>query len=172
MKIQGKDYSIYKSDEAPNVVRTYRAEIKRTQQGKIVLFPLSYITLGIDVEFTAPKTIANEIRQICFSHDLVEIETDLYGTAIKGKFSATSITIQNLRDKKEMSAVLSMSLVSDGSDITKPTGQKFTVKKDGITLTSTAKFGALYKLNADAKMKGAKLPNRQILILGDVELTD
>ena len=170
-KVQGRDFSQIMTNIKLKLVRTYKGEIVRTQAGKVAAFPVSFITVGFDFEFLGRREEVRLLQQILLSDDLVEIVTDYDGTTIKGKFSCTANEYEELRDKNERSTTLNVSVVNDGSNITKENGNGFTITRAGSSLGSTFYFGKVYTLDSVAYKNGAKLPGNKILVLGDETLT-
>lgn len=174
MKIQGYDFSSYLDDIQLKLVRTYKGEIVRTLTGKVAAFPTSFITVGFDLSFLGPRKILNLLQQVLLSADLIQLETDYNGTSLKGNFSCTKNNLVELRDKGERNMALSISLVSDGSDIKKPSGQGYNVTSvgGGPAILSDLSYGKIATLpNDDYFIYGEQkidIPSKQILILGDV----
>lgn len=169
--VQGKDFSQMMTDIQLKLVRTYKGEINRTQTGKIAAFPVSFITVGFDFEFLGLREDVRLLQQLMLSDDVVEIVTNYEGVTIKGKFSCTSNEYTEVRDKNERRVTLRISVVSDGSNITKENGNGFTITRAGTVLGSSYYFGKVYTLASVSYKDGAKLPNNKILVLGDEVLT-
>ena len=179
-KVQGRDFGAYLTTKELKLVRTYKGEINRTQTGKVASFPTSFVTVGFDVVLVGPRNIMNDLEQIFLSADLVEIIFDYEGTSLKGKFSATTNSAVELKDKAERSKQLSVSIVSDGAGITKADGTKFTVVRGSTTLLTDCYFGKVYSITGGTayKLNGANLPadyrtptKGSLLVLGDTTLT-
>ena len=171
LTVQGKDYSQYLTNRQPRIARTYKGDILRSQTGQILQFPLSFITVGFELTFLGPRAVMDELQQLLLSSNLVEVAMKYPGTDIKGKFSATSTATTEIKDKGERHKELTVSLVSDGGNITKSNGQAFTVRRNGATILSTAYYGKVYTIPGGGKLNGAALPNNELLVLGDTDLT-
>lgn len=168
-KIQGKDFSANMTDIKLKLVRTYKGEINRTQTGKIAAFPTSFITVGFDMSFIGPRDTINQLQQLLLSADLVEIITNYNGTSLKGKFSCTSNDMTEVRDRKEASLQLNISIVSDGSNITPETASFYTITRQGAT-SLAGFFGQVINVG-NYKLGGASLPEGKLLCLGNAILT-
>lgn len=169
-KVQNKDFSSMLTDIKLQLVRTYKGEIHRTQAGVVAAFPVSFITVGFDLQFLGFRQDIQLLQQVLLSSDTVEVVTNYSGTAIKGKFSCTSNNpYEELRDKNERRVSLSVSIVSDGTNITKPDGSAFTVKVAGAPVLSTCYFGKVYTVGSYYKGDVA-LPDGKLLVLGDENL--
>lgn len=170
-KVEGKDFSGYLTSKVIKLVRTYKGEIKRTQAGLIASFPVSFITVGFDLSFMGLVDDITELEQLFLSADVLSMEIDYNGVDLKGNFSATSNATELLKDKGGRHMTLKLSVVSDGSTITKPSGTGFAVTVDNASTLTDKGFATVQTLSADAYLNGAKLPSKQILILGDTALT-
>ncbi len=174
VKIQGFEVKNLVTDIKTKLVRTYKGEIERTQAGIVAAFPISFITPGFDITFKGDREQISAIEQILLSHDLVELIVDRKELNFKGMFSCTGNDKTELRDKGERSIELTVSVVSDGTNITHSTGRAFTVKAGETTIADNCYFGKIYKVAStysSYKYKGMSLPNSKILILGDTTLT-
>lgn len=188
LKIQNRDFTQYVTDIKVKLVRTYKGDILRTQTGRISAFPTHFITVGIELVFLAEREIIDSLSQLFLSADAVEVQfpykTLTGGTDttydLKGKFSATAVEAEEVRNKRETHKTLSVSLVSVGTEIIKANGGRFTIKRAGITLVADCAFARVYKIpNGSAyKLEGANVPTdykvpttASILVLGDVILT-
>ena len=172
-KLQGKDIQKYLTSVNLKLVRTYKGEIGRTQAGVVSAFPTSFITVGFDVVFVAPRDEAKQIEQICLSNDIVEMIFDYNGVDLKGKFSCTTNECTELMDKGERHMQVSLSVVSDGTAITDKNGNSFTVKAGSTVVLQNCSFGKVYSLPtayASYKYNGYTLPGK-ILVLGNVNIT-
>ena len=170
--IQNLDLSTVREDMQLQLVRTYKGEIRRTMTGKIVAFPSSFITVGFTFRLLGPRALMIQVQQLLLSADLVTITAEYNNTIIEGKFSCTSVDVTEVRDKGERSLRLTASVVSDGTDITKPGGEPFTVKIGTTTLVANASFGKVYQLTGGPyKLNGISLPENKVLVLGDTEVT-
>lgn len=169
IKIQDKQFDIVE-DIKFKLVRTYKGEILRTISGKIPSFPLSFITVGFDISFLGVKEEIQLLEQLLLSADILTIELTYNFVPIKGNFSMTSHEVEILKDRNYEYARMTASIVSDGSNITKPSGSGFIIKKGASTIASNLPFGKIYKFTQTYYYKGAKLPNNQVLVLGDMEL--
>ena len=167
LKVQGKDFGNRLIDIQLKLVRTYKGEIKRTQTGKVAVFPVSFITVGFDLKFLGPRAEMKLLQQILLSDDLVEMTMTYDGTTIKGKFSCTTNEYTEVRDRGESSMMLTISVVSDGSDITNENGTLFTVyDADEAVVKANCAFGKIYAIGAYT-LNGATLPEGKLLVLGD-----
>lgn len=174
IKVQGKEVSGL-TDVELKLVRTYKGEIKRTQAGIVSAFPTSFITPGFDFAFVGPREDMIALEQIFLSNDLVTLEFDFGGTALKGKFSCTTNQKTEANDRGNSHLNLSISVVSDGSAITAPDGGAFVVKYGETVVKDDCSFGKVYTMPTayrSKKANGYTLPGGKLLILGDVELTD
>lgn len=172
MKLQELDLVDYLEDLQIRLVRTYKGEITRTLTGKVSAFPASFITVGFDVRLLGPRDKIIAAQQLLLSADTLDISLTYEGTNIKGKFSCTNNNLAEVRDHGESHLRLEFSLVSDGSDITKLNGQKFTVKYNSMNIASNCSFGKVYKLSGGPyKLNGITLPDSQILVLKDEVVT-
>ncbi len=173
LKIQGKDFSHYLEDVELKLVRTYKGEIARTMSGKIAAFPHYFITVGFSLTLMGPRAAVILAQQLLLSANTVKVVSEYNGTTFEGNFSATSVNVVEVRDKKERSLRLTCDIVSDGTDITKVGGAKFSVKYGATTLLSNCSFGKVYSLAATPqyKLNGADLPGNKVLVLGDTEVT-
>lgn len=169
-KLQGKDIGQYLENIELKLVRTYKGEILRTMTGRVPSFPVSFIVVGFEVSFLAPREEIKVIEQLFLSHDIVEVAFNYKETALKGKFSCTENTVTEVLDKGERHKRLNISLVSDGTDIKNADGGYFKIKKGATTLKDDCVFGKVYRLSQPASFKGYALPDNKILVLGDVEL--
>ena len=173
-KIQGRDVQEYLTDISFKLVRTYKGEIERTQTGVVSAFPNSFITAGLDLVFTAPREVADSIEQTLLSNDTVELIVDYNTVNIKGAFSCTTNSNVELRDKGERHKQLSVSVVSDGTDITKSDGSDFSVKVGDSTVVSNCKFGKVYDVPSAyrAYKRDGMIVGDKLLVLGDVTLSN
>ena len=175
LKIQGKDFGNYCNGIELQLVRTYKGDINRTQTGKIAAFPTNFITVGFALSFLGPREVIEVIEQILLSDNTVEFVLEYKQTALKGKFSCTSNSSAEARDKNDRSKSLTVSIVSDGTDIVKPDGTRFIVKKEGTSaaLKADCAFGKVYSIpgGSGLKLDGAYLPSGKLLVLGDTVLT-
>lgn len=183
-KLQGAEFGSgvnqVLADISLKLVRTYKGEINRTQTGEIATFPNSFVTVGFDLRFVGTRATLREIERIFLSSDVVEIEFDFGGTALKGKFSCTSNTMNEMHAKADGTLELLISVVSDGTEITKPDGSGFNVTVDmGVSVYATEAeekcyYGRVYKLKAAyAGYKdafGCTQPDGKLLVLGDMQL--
>lgn len=172
-KVNGKDFGGALSAIQLKLVRTYKGEIGRTQTGRVAAFPLSFVTVGFDAEFFGYRYDMNLLQQLMLSNDVLTLVTDYNGTTIKGAFSCTSNEYTEVRDKHEMRTQLRVSLVSDGTDITKEDGSMFKVRlasSTGTQITSGA-YGKVVTVGAQYKKNGAYLPQGKLLLLGDEIVT-
>lgn len=183
-KLQGAEFGSgvnqVLADVSLKLVRTYKGEINRTQTGEISTFPNSFVTVGFDLRFVGTRATLREIERVFLSADIVEIEFDFGGTALKGKFSCTSNTMNEMHTKADGTLELLVSVVSDGTAITKPDGTGFhvTAYAGGVQVQATEDdpcyYGRVYKLKAayvgykDAF--GCKQPDGKLLVLGDTVL--
>lgn len=184
LKIQDRDFSQYLTDIKVKLVRTYKGDILRTQTGKISAFPTSFITVGLDLAFLAERTVIDSIEQLVLSTDVVSVRFPFKTYAadtddLLGRFSATAVEAEEVRNKNETHKSLALSLVSDGTDITKHTGAKFFIKKDAAVFKSDCSFGKVYKVPSAGTyyLEGAKVPlvydsstTASVLVLGDTTL--
>jgi len=170
-EVQGKDFSQELTNIQLKLVRTYNGDIRRTLAGKVSAFPVSFITVGFDLVFLGVRNNMNLLQQIMLSSDVVEIVTSYNGTTVKGNFSCTTNDCQEVKDKGERHLQQTISIVSDGSNITKENGSPFTVAIDDDVVLPSVYFGKVYGLNQVAYKSGAKLPSNKILVLGDEVLT-
>lgn len=173
LKIQGKDFSYYLENVELKLVRTYKGEIARTMLGKIAAFPRYFITVGFSLTLMGPRAAVILAQQLLLSANTVKVVSEYNGTTFEGNFSATGVTVVEVRDKKERSLRLTCDIVSDGTDITKVGGAKFSVKYGATSLLSDCSFGKVYSLAATPqyKLSGADLPGNKVLVLGDTEVT-
>ena len=178
--IQGKSYSNYLTGREIALVRTYKGDIKRTQTGKVQSFPTSFVTVGFELNFVGPRAIIDELEQIFLSADVVEMALDYNATQIKGMFSATSTSTRELRDKAERSKSLTVSVVSDGTEITDTSGTPFSVSVGSTVLKPDCYFGQVVEVSTATdtayKLNGVLLPKNKkgrqtVLVLGNVVLT-
>jgi hypothetical protein len=181
--VQGKSYADYLTAREISLVRTYKGDIKRTQTGKVQSFPTSFVTVGFELSFLGPRAVIDELEQIFLSADVVELSLDYNSTNIKGKFSATSTQTRETRDKNERHKSLTVTVVSDGSNITDSSGNAFSVSlKVGQTTTvlkPDCYFGQVVEVSnteTSYKLNGVLLPknnkSRQtVLVLGNVVLS-
>lgn len=171
-KIQGLDLSPMLENIQVSLVRTYKGEITRTLSGHVVAFPASFITVGFSIQLLGPRANIIQAQQLLLSADIVKIVTTYNGVDIEGNFSCTSNDVQEVKDKADRSLRLSATLVSDGTDITKPGGAYFTIKFGATTLYNNCSFGKAYKLpGLPFRNQGVVLPDNRVLVLGDVEVT-
>jgi hypothetical protein len=173
LKIQGKDFSYYLENVELKLVRTYKGEVARTLTGVVVTFPAFFITVGFSLTLMGPRAEVILAQQLLLSANTVKIVSEYNGTTFEGNFSATSVNVVEVRDKKERSLRLTCDIVSDGTDITKVGGAKFSVKYGETTLLSNCSFGKVYALESTPqyKLNGADLPGNKILVLGDTVVT-
>lgn len=173
LKIQGKDFSHYLENVELKLVRTYKGEIARTLTGLIVTFPAYFITAGFTIQLMGPRATIILAQQLLLSANTVKVISEYNGTTFEGNFSATSVDVVEVRDKDERSLRLSASIVSDGTNITKPGGAAFTIKYGATTLKTPCYFGKVYQLDATPQYKlgGALLPGNKVLVLGDTVVT-
>lgn len=174
LKVQGKDITGNLADVKFDLVKTYKGDISRTQYGKIVNFPNAFVITGFTFSFIGRRADIRAIEQIFLSADVVELIYDFNAsTKIKGKFSCTSNACTELRDKDERSLQLTITVVSDGTDITKVDETLFTVKYNNSTI-ATGAFGKIYELSTtylNKTVNGFTLPVKDgkpvLLLLGD-----
>lgn len=174
LKVQGKDITGNLADVKFDLVKTYKGDISRTQYGKIVNFPNAFVITGFTFSFIGTRADIRAIEQIFLSADVVDIVYDFNAsTRIKGSFSCTSNACTELRDKGERSLQLTITLVSDGTDITKEDGSLFAVTYNSATVITGA-FGKIYELSAGyigKTVNGFVLPVKNgipvLLVLGD-----
>ena len=165
------------SDLSLKLVRTYKGEINRTQTGMIATFPNSFVTVGFDFKFLGSRSVLRTVEQIFLSADKVELAFDFDGTSLKGEFSCTANAVTELHAKDDKQVELTISVVSDGSNITDASGNAFHVKdaNDTVaTLEDPCYFGKVYKLKPAYlayKLDGYTLPDGKILVLGNHTLT-
>lgn len=171
-KIQNKDFSNYLEGIQIQLVRTYKGEIARTLTGVISAFPASFITVGFSIQLLGERDIISLAQQLLLTANTLTIIAVYNGTPIKGSFSCTGVEVVEVRDKAERSLRLTASIVSDGTDITKPDGSLFTIKYGGTTLVANCRFGKIYQLSSSMyKLNGADLPDKKVLVLGDTVVT-
>lgn len=154
------------------VLRTYKGEIKRTNAGVVTGYPLSFITIGITLTITDTKDEVRKVQQLLLSADKISVQCDYNGVDFLGDFSMTNHNVEELRDKTESKSTITVDLVSHGTAITKPDGTKFKVYYGSSN--ATASFGEIITLPVAAAgytLDGATLPNRKIMVLGDITLT-
>lgn len=170
-KIQNLDLSTVREDMQLQMVRTYKGDIARTLSGIIVAFPASFITVGFKFQLLGPRSLMIQVQQLLLSANLVTITAEYNNTNIEGNFSCTNVDISEVRDKSERSLRLTASVVSDGTQITKPGGASFTVKAGATTLVANASFGKVYQLTGGPyKLNGINLPENKVLVLGDTQV--
>lgn len=169
-KVGGRNFGYMLLSITKKLVRTYKGEIRRTQTGLVSSFPLSFVTVGFDVSLLGDREDMRLLEQAVLSSDTFQLETDYDGVTIKGRFSCTSNSYEEVRDKNEEKIRLSLSIVSDGSPITNAQGEKFKVSFEGTTLAE-AYFGQVVPVDDGYAKDGVKLSG-QILVLGDEELTE
>ena len=171
--VNGKDFGSMLTDIQLKLVRTYKGEIKRTQTGLVTAFPLSFVTVGFEVTLMGLRQDIRLLQQIMLSADTVTLTTDYDGASIKGKFSCTSNQYTEVRDRGEQRTTLSLSMVSDGTNITHPSGRAFQIRSGSPsgTLLGTGYFGKVVHLSTSYKKNGVTLPDGNLLVLGDDVLT-
>ena len=169
--VNGKDFGSMLTDIQLKLVRTYKGEIKRTQTGLVAAFPLSFITVGFEVTLMGLRQDIRLLQQIMLSADTVTLTTDYDGASIKGKFSCTSNQYTEVRDRGEQRTTLSLSLVSDGTNITHSSGRAFQIKTSLGSLIGTGYFGQVVHFSTSYKKQGVALPDGNLLVLGDEILT-
>lgn len=154
--LEGADITNLLLEQEFELVRTYKGDIERSQTGVIKTFPVSFVTLGMSLVFLGPREQITLVQQTLFSADTVKVKTTFSGvvstagTTISGKFSCTSMKVEEQRDKATSLLKLEVSLVSDGTDIGDAAGTPFNVRVDG-NIVGTAYFGKVYKLSAPCK---------------------
>lgn len=171
--VNGKDFGSMLTDIQLKLVRTYKGEIKRTQAGIVAAFPLSFVTVGFDVTVLGVRSEVRLLQQIMLSADTVTVVTNYDGTPIKGKFSCTGNEYAEVRDKGEQRTTLTLSLVSDGTNITHESGRAFQIRQGSAsgTIIGTGYFGKVVHMATAYKKDGVALPDGNLLILGDEILT-
>lgn len=172
LKLQGKEIGVGSLlGLQVQLVRTYKGEINRTQTGEIATFPNSFITVGLQIVLQGRRHDLLQIEQIMLSNDTVDIcvERDIY--AFRGAFSCTTNSIVELKDNKEIYSQLTLSLVSDGTPITKPNLSKFSVLDDMVGDTHQAYFGQVIDVTPGVYYNGFEVPSGKFLVLGDAVLT-
>ncbi len=172
-RIQGVNFLSMLEDIQFKIVRTYKGEIVRTLDGTIPSFPLNFITFGFDVKLMGTEADVKLCQQILLSANVVEIELEYDNVPIKGMFSLTQHSTAKLRDRDNNYARMTASIVSDGSNIMKPSGEGFKIKYGTTTIASNLPFAKVYKISSATqyKLRGAKLPDNQVLVMGDTEVT-
>lgn len=185
LKIQDKDFSKYMTDIEVQLVRTYKGDIVRTQTGAVSAFPTSFITVGLQLTFVGVRAAIDSIEQLILSADVVDIRFpyNIAGLAkddLRGAFSATTHTTNEMRNKQETCKQITVSFVSDGTDIKRQNGEAFKIYKDGVVIRDDCAFGKVYSIPAAADyfIEGAKVPTQKrhptagnVLVLGDTYLT-
>ena len=171
--VNGKDFGSMLTDIQLKLVRTYKGEIKRTQTGVVAAFPLSFVTVGFDVTLMGFREGIRLLQQIMLSADTVTLTTNYDGAPIKGKFSCTSNKYTEVRDKGEQRTTLSLSLVSDGTNITHESGRAFQIRlgSSSGTVIGTGYLGKVMHFSTSYKKNGVTLPDGNLLVLGDDILT-
>lgn len=169
--VNGKDFGSMLTDIQLKLVRTYKGEIKRTQTGVVAAFPLSFITVGFDVTLMGLREDIRLLQQIMLSDDTVTLTTNYDGADIKGNFSCTSNQYTEVRDRGEQRTKLSLSLVSDGTNITHSSGREFLIKSSSGAIVGRGYFGKVVHLSTSYKKNGVTLPGGNLLVLGDEILT-
>lgn len=169
--INGKDFGSMLTDIQLKLVRTYKGEIKRTQTGLVAAFPLSFITVGFEVTLMGLRQDIRLLQQIMLSADTVTLKTNYDGADIKGKFSCTSNQYTEVRDRGEQRTMLSLSLVSDGTNITHSSGRAFRITTSSGSHIGAGYFGKVVHLSTSYKKDGVELPDGNLLVLGDEILT-
>ena len=169
--VNGKDFGSMLTDIQLKLVRTYKGEIKRTQTGLVAAFPLSFVTVGFEVTLMGLRQDIRLLQQIMLSADTVTLTTDYDGASIKGKFSCTSNQYTEVRDRGEQRTTLSLSLVSDGTNITHSSGRAFQIKTSSGSIIGTGYFGKVVHVSTSYKKNGVTLPDGNLLVLGDEILT-
>lgn len=172
LELQGKEIGVGRLvDLQVQLVRTYKGEINRTQTGKIAAFPNSFITVGLQIVLQGSRSDIKGIEQILLSTDVVDLAVDWTTYSFRGKFSCTSNQVTEMKTRDEATSQLAVSLVSDGTPITKPDGSKFTITRSDAT-TVQAYYGQVLKLASPQQyMNGFALPSNELLVLGDATLT-
>ena len=101
LKIQGKDFSYYLENVELKLVRTYKGEVARTLTGVVVTFPAFFITAGFSLTLMGPRATVILAQQLLLSANTVKVVSEYNGTTFEGNFSATGVTVVEVRDKEE-----------------------------------------------------------------------
>lgn len=178
LELQGKEIGSGKLiDFQVQLVRTYKGEIYRTQTGEIASFPNSFVTVGLSIVLQGARADMLQIEQILLSADVLKLAVNWKEYDFSGKFSCTSNQMTELKDSKETISQLSVSLVSDGTPIYDHEGTAFTISVAGTTtpIVAGAAYGQVYQLDTPYegyKFNGFAIPDRKILVLGNVSITE
>nr|DAH56647.1 MAG TPA: hypothetical protein [Caudoviricetes sp.] len=175
IRINNKDISNMLTDIKLKLVRTYKGDIERTQTGRVAAFPASFITVGFDLSFLGDRNDIEALEQVLMSSNLVWLAVKHGQIDIRGKFSCTGNDKTEVRDKDERHLKLSVSVVSDGSDISNSNGVMFNISYGSTLLVSNCSFGRVYKVSstyANKKLNGYTLSENKVLVLGNCKLED
>ncbi len=172
LELQGKEIGVGKLvDLQVQLVRTYKGEINRTQTGKIAAFPNSFITVGLQIVLQGSRSDIRDIEQILLSTDVVDLAVNWKTYYFRGNFSCTSNQVTEMKTRDEDTAQLAVSLVSDGTPITKLNGSKFSVDDALASQTIQAYFGQVIDVTPGANYEDFVLSDGKFLVLGDANLT-
>lgn len=171
VKIQGKEIKNI-AEKTVTIDRTYRGEIRRAGTGRVVAYPLSFLTVGVSLVITDLKERIKEIQQIILSDDNISLQCDHDGVEFLGLFSVTGQSVTELRNKGETQSTLSIDLVSYGSPITKPDGSYFVISFSDNTNKERASFAQIKNESSfeNYTLNGMDIPNNKLLVLGDCTL--
>lgn len=173
IKVNEKDVSSMLVDIKLKLARTYKGDIERTQTGKVSAFPTSFITPGFDLQFLGPRDDIESLEQMMLASDVFLLQLVHGKVSIRGAFSCTSNEKTEVRDKGERSLRLSVSVVSDGSNITDADGQPFSIStSQGQVLMSNCYFGKVYTVFGAYELNGFKLVNGKVLVLSQTVLEE
>lgn len=180
ISINGRDVEQWLTTISRKIVKTYKGDIERNQLGDVIKFPAAFFTLGFDLIWTGPRAELDIIHQLLLASD--QFRFVVYGIRsndYSGDFSATTTSMEDLKDKNEAYAILSVSIVNVKSDIKDGRGNSFVVSTtSGLSVVSGA-FGELvtipsaylsYRiLNPETQQKGGTLPS-QFNLLGNLKI--
>jgi hypothetical protein len=177
--VAGRSLEGYMSKLTKKIVRTYKGDVERNQLGHVLKFPASFITLGFDIELTGLRSELKIIQQLLLGSDtFMFVVSGVHDSDYKGLFSATTADMEDLSDKNEEKATLTVSIVSVDGAITHADGSKFGIKLYGAgTVVASGYFGdevsvpSTYQnysvVNSVTEVKAGKLGS-SVVLLDDV----
>lgn len=126
-KIGNADYSSILSDLSVDVSHTYAGDIKRTLQGKVSNFPVSFRTIGLNVEMIGSVAKLTQVLNTVQVPMVVLTFNDTVYYCTNGVFSCTTAEIERLKDRQEKKGKMTMSFVTVGIPSLSPNLQTETV---------------------------------------------
>lgn len=113
-KIGSISYSDILSDLSVEVTHTYTGDIKRTFKGKVVSFPVSFRTVGLNVELIGSVAQLTQVLNLVQVPKVTLTFSDTVYYCTSGKFSCTDAKIERIKDRQEKKGKMTMTFVTIG----------------------------------------------------------